>query len=137
MAALGPSKEEYGALLKAWQDRRHIARRSEQAAARRARKVGRLCAHHLAERYRVRRVYLFGSAASGERFHSTSDIDLAVEGLPFDLYFSALTDLWALLPPGLDLDLVPMECATADLVAHIQKEGLLLHAESNLRDSAS
>ncbi len=137
MAALGASKEKHDGLLRAWQVRRQAARRTEHAAARRARRVGRLCARHLAERYQVRKVYLFGSAASGDTFHSTSDIDLAVEGLPLELYFRAWTDLWALLPPGLELDLVPMECATADLIAHVQKESLLLYAESDLRGPTS
>ena len=72
--------------------RREAERRAAEERAATANVVARRCAEHLRGRFGVTRVILFGSLARGE-FHSTSDIDLAVEGLPPDQLFRAGADL--------------------------------------------
>jgi predicted nucleotidyltransferase len=63
---------------------------------------------------------LFGSLATGS--HSeTSDVDLAVEGLPNALYFAALADLMAHF--GVPVDLVRLEEAPNSLRERIAAEG--------------
>ena len=47
-------------------------------------------------------VYIFGSAVTGEMRHD-SDIDLAVSGLPNEVFFQAMADLKSVLERPLDL----------------------------------
>ncbi len=90
--------------------------------------VAQKCASVLAEKYSVRKVYLFGSVAWPERFHADSDLDLAVEGLPDEKYMRALAELWRLLPADRELNLVPLEAAFPELAERVRREGLVLYA---------
>jgi predicted nucleotidyltransferase len=74
----------------------------------------------------VKRVYLIGSLAKG-MFHDRSDIDLVVEGLPAELYIKALTELYDLLLPGMELNLIPFEDAFDSLKEKAVKEGQLVY----------
>lgn len=80
------------------------------------------CMALLKERFGARRVILFGSLAQEGPWHDRSDIDLAVEGLPPEAFFRAYAACGALLPPGLELDLVPLESAGPELRARILGE---------------
>ena len=84
------------------------------------------CAQVLYGNYGVRKVYLFGSLTNPEVFHDRSDIDLVVEGLPPQLYFKALAELWRLLPSGMHLDLIPFEDADSELHERVVKGGVAL-----------
>lgn len=84
------------------------------------------CISLLRQKYNVKRVYIIGSLANGI-FHDASDIDLVVEGLPAQLYIKALTDLYDVLKPGVDLNLIPFEDAFDSLKEKTIKEGLLMH----------
>lgn len=118
---------EWQPYIDAWRERRR--RRSVEIEQRRstARESARACAAYLAQRWGVSRVYLFGSLAGWSRTHIHSDIDLAAEGLPAGAaYFRVLVELWRLLPPGVELDLVPLEDALPSLRERILREGELL-----------
>ena len=66
-------------------------------------------------------VILFGSLLHRERFHLSSDIDLAVRGLdPLD-YFTAVAKLQDLSP--FKIDLVRLERCKPSLAAVIAREG--------------
>ena len=92
------------------------------------------CERVLKEKFGVRKVYVFGSLAGQSPWHSRSDIDLAVEGLAPSQYISALTELYELLPPGLDLDLITLETAPPELVARAKQEAKMPQdAEENPR----
>lgn len=122
--AVGP-RSEYAA---GWQrrldsDTRHQQKRTQQAVA-----AARACAEVLHEKYGTRRVYLVGSLAGSDTAHSGSDIDLVVEGLAPHDYFKALTELWRLLPRGVDLDLIPYEDAAPELKDRARHEGVILNA---------
>jgi predicted nucleotidyltransferase len=95
--------------------------RAQEAAS-----AAQKCAQVLYENYGARKVYLFGSLNEPERFHDKSDIDLVVDGLPPRLYFKALAELWRLLPPGMQLDLIPFEDAASELRERVVKEGVTL-----------
>ncbi len=86
------------------------------------RKIAERCTEVLRDKYKVKRVSLIGSLAEGI-VHERSDIDLVVEGLPSDLYMKALTDLWDLLPAGIELNLIPFEDAFESLKEKTIKEG--------------
>jgi len=68
----------------------------------------------------VTQIVLFGSLAEGG-VHAWSDLDLAVEGLPRERYFSVLTELMLLVPGGVDL--VRLEEAPPSLAARIHETG--------------
>jgi predicted nucleotidyltransferase len=87
-----------------------------------ARVAAERCEKVLKETFGARDVYLFGSLGGQSPWHSRSDIDLAVEGLAPERYISALNACYALLPPGLDLDLVTLETAPPELVAKAKRE---------------
>ena len=74
----------------------------------------------LVERYQASRVVLFGSLATGSHSEE-SDVDLAVVGLPSEVYFHALADLMALF--GGPVDLVRIEEAGPSLRACINEQG--------------
>lgn len=98
----------------------------EQARFDQAQLAAAACAQLLKERYGVRQVHLFGSLAGQSPWHSRSDIDLAVEGLAPERYVRALSELWALLPTGLELDLVTLEDASPEMRARIGSAGINL-----------
>jgi predicted nucleotidyltransferase len=93
--------------------------------ARRARRVAERLAGLLAERYGVRRVVLAGSLARGE-YARGSDIDLAVEELPDEVFFRAGADLDA-CAGGIPVDLVPLESAVPAYREAVAREGIVLH----------
>ena len=80
------------------------------------------CARLLTERFGAQRVIPFGSLVGQGPWHAHSDVDVAVEGLRADQYISALTACWDLLPPDMELDLVPLEDASPELRAKILGE---------------
>jgi uncharacterized protein len=105
---------------------RHLAERRRQAHQRSTERAQRLrhglagAAALLRTRYGATRVVLFGSLATGS--HSeTSDVDLAVEGLPSAEYFRALAELMAHF--GTPVDLVRLEEAPKSLRERIAAEG--------------
>ncbi len=79
----------------------------------------------LRSRYGARRVLLAGSLARGE-FRRGSDIDLAVEGLPTDDLFRAGAALEE-CAPGLEVDLVPIESASTEYLARLERDGIKLY----------
>lgn len=84
------------------------------------------CAFVLGDRYKIRRAFLIGSLVKGI-VHERSDIDLVVEGLAPDLYMKALTELWDILPLGVDLNLIPFEDAFQSLREKAIEEGELMY----------
>jgi predicted nucleotidyltransferase len=69
------------------------------------------CAYLLQERFGAKRVIPFGSVVGHGTWHAGSDLDLAVEGIAPEQFFRAWSALRALLPPGLEIDLVDLEQA--------------------------
>jgi predicted nucleotidyltransferase len=69
------------------------------------------------------KVVVFGSLATGA-VHEASDVDLAVQGLPPQAYFRAMSELAALFDGPVDL--VELERAQPSLRARIAAEGIVL-----------
>ena len=80
------------------------------------------CIELLKRDYGAKRVILFGSLVGQGPWHSQSDIDLAVEGLAAEDFFKAYGACDELLPPDLELDLVPLEDAFPEMRARILGE---------------
>jgi predicted nucleotidyltransferase len=87
-----------------------------------AARIAEQCAQMLVEQFGARRVIPFGSVTGDAPWHSRSDIDLAVEGLPPELEAKAWATLDKLLPPGLEVDLIALESAPPELRARILGE---------------
>lgn len=71
------------------------------------------------------RVIAFGSLLYPDTFGPQSDIDLAVDGIPWPSYLR----LWSELEksePEFELDLVDLALASPGLRAHVEREGVLL-----------
>jgi predicted nucleotidyltransferase len=92
---------------------------------RQAESAARECERVLRENFGAQEVYLFGSLAGHAPWHSRSDIDLAVEGLKQGSYLTALSELYRLLPAGMDLDLIEIEKAPPALVACAKQEATM------------
>ncbi len=112
--------QELSQTLRERSARRQIA---ADLRARRLRELLPRATRLLADRYQAKRVVLFGSLALGS-YSEQSDVDLAVEGMPSALYFSALADMMELF--GAPVDLVRVEEAIPSLRMAIEQEGLTL-----------
>ena len=89
-------------------------------------KLSLKCARFLRDNYKIKKIFLIGSVAKGN-IHSRSDIDIVVEGLEPNLYIKALTEVYDLLLPGVELNLIPFEDAYDSLKEKTIKEGELLY----------
>ncbi len=96
-----------------------------EARRRRAIEIATSAATILKQDYQARHVVLFGSAIHPRRFHSRSDIDLAVWGLDGRAYYRAVARLLS-LDPSFEVDLVQMEYARPLLRQTILQEGVPL-----------
>ena len=76
--------------------------------------------------YYVSKVYLIGSLSKGI-VHDKSDIDIVVERLTPNLYIKALTQIYDILPTGVELNLIPFEDAFESLKNKTIKEGVKLY----------
>ena len=83
------------------------------------------CAEVLKDRYNVRRIFLIGSVVKGP-VHDRSDIDLVVEGLASGAYIKALTELYDVLLPDVELNLIPFEDAYESLKNKAIREGEII-----------
>jgi predicted nucleotidyltransferase len=105
---------------------RHLAERRRQQQQRSTERAQRLsrdlagAATLLRTRFGATRVVLFGSLATGSS-SETSDVDLAVEGLPSAEYFRALADRMGHF--GTPVDLVRLEEAPKSLHERSAAEG--------------
>ncbi len=103
--------------------RRRMVRLQEvEARYRRAWETARRAAALLKEKYGIRQVWVFGSLVRRERFHSRSDIDLAVPVLDDKVWLRAVRDLLD-LDPEFSIDLVELEHASPSLRATVYEEG--------------
>ena len=76
--------------------------------------------------YKVKRVFLIGSVVKGY-VHDRSDIDLVVEGLAQEFYIKALTQIYDILPPAVEFNLIPFENAFETLREKTLREGMMLY----------
>lgn len=112
--------------IEAWRERLERQESQRRQRARSLHQVAQECVRRLVQEFGATKVYLFVSLARQSFVHDRSDVDLAVEGLDGKLYWNALSSLWALLPEGVELDLVPLESAWSSLAERVRTEGELL-----------
>jgi len=122
MSQQAVAREQYVAWLRDSIARRHPLPEERLA---RAWQVARRAARLLQERYGVPRVRVFGSLLYPERFHGSSDVDLAVEGLAVGDYWDALADV-LFLDDEITVDLVDPDMCPPDIWTRIGREGVEL-----------
>ncbi|TFG24634.1 MAG: nucleotidyltransferase domain-containing protein [Promethearchaeota archaeon] len=88
--------------------------------------LAKKCSVLLKQKFNVKKVYLIGSLAREHRIHENSDIDLVVVGLSDKEYFSALRELYRLIPAGINIDLITGEDASKSMKNIIEKIGVLI-----------
>jgi predicted nucleotidyltransferase len=108
---------------RSWQSRREKERSHLKHRRKKAKELAQKCGRLLRDEYEVDSVYLVGSLVSPGRFHSRSDIDLLVKGLPDEEYFTALKGCWDQLQHGFELDLIPWEDAPKRLKQEANQKG--------------
>ena len=99
----------------------------DRAAQVRAKRVRSLLASvaRLLRQKGARRIWLFGSMASGGHPHGDSDVDLVVEGLPAVGLIRTMLEVEQVL--GVEVDLTRLEESCGSLRARIAREGEELH----------
>lgn len=90
-----------------WRKRACQAEAARELRIQEAKKIAVLCAQTLVKDFNAGRVFLIGSLAEGT-FRLNSDIDLIVEGLAPQIYFSALSHI-SRIAGSFDIDLIPWE----------------------------
>ena len=107
--------------------REQAARRRREAAARReqAWAVARQIAGFLREKYRPARIVAFGSIVHPEAFGLHSDIDIAVDGIPWPDYLRAWNDVEEQFPE-FKVDLIDVGVVSERMRQRIEKEGQAL-----------
>ena len=76
--------------------------------------------------YKVKRIFLIGSLVKGY-VHDRTDIDIVVEGLAQEFYIKALTQIYDILPPAVELNLIPFEDAFESLREKTLREGMMIY----------
>ena len=84
------------------------------------------CSDLLKTKFHVKKVFLIGSLIGSHKIHKNSDIDLVVLGLKDEQYFTALKDLYHLVPKGVNIDLITEETASELMKIRIKKEGVAI-----------
>ncbi len=97
---------------------------TEQAELDKARAEAKRLAQALVKEHKARRVWLFGSVACRRPLRADSDIDLAVEGMSPDVYYSLVGDLHS--ASGRLVDLIRLESARWPIKRIILLEGVIL-----------
>lgn len=110
---------EWRATLAARQAR---SERQLEARRQRAGDVARKAADLLRSEFNAQRVVLFGSLVHGMWYSNSSDIDLAVSGLPADTHLRAVAVLND-IDPDFSVDVVRWESCSEALRATIVREG--------------
>lgn len=106
------------------QARQQRERRRREAAQRleRAWEVARQVAEFLRQKYQPTRVIAFGSLVHAELFHLGSDIDLAVEGIPWPDYLRAWNDVEDRFPE-FKIDLLDIQLLSPSVRHNIEEYG--------------
>ena len=104
--------------------REQAARRRRESATRleRAWVVARQIADFLREKYRPARIVTFGSIVHPEVFGLHSDIDIAVDGIPWPDYLRAWNDVEEQFPE-FKVDLIDIGVVSERMRERIEEEG--------------
>jgi uncharacterized protein len=114
---------DYGALRDAWKKR--MAAETDEAEKMRqmALEAAKSAAEYLRDRYKARKVFLYGSLAWSKHFTSRSDIDLLVEGCAPDNCWRMIAEVEEITAP-FQPSIVFSEDACESLLNKVYCEGI-------------
>jgi uncharacterized protein len=107
---------------KAWDERAEEAKRRNESRRHEALQCAQKLAGMLVDRFGAKKVELFGSVLHKDRFNKDSDIDIAVEGIGPEKYFSAVAECQTADFP---VDLVDVATATRLMKERIARGTIL------------
>lgn len=117
--------------ISAWRRRAELEKKREKMLAEKAFDTAHFLTKVLVDRYRVKKVYLFGSLAlylkGLKSFKVSSDIDLAVQPIPKEKYFYILAEMNRM--SDFEIDIIDLEDCPEILRDSILKNGILLYEE--------
>ncbi len=115
---------DYASYVKHFRELRARRLSDPQLIARRERAwdTARRIAVFLREKYQPARLVVFGSLVPPEMFHAQSDIDIAVEGMPWLAYLRAWNDVEREFP-GFKVDLIDVGIVSREMREWIDEEG--------------
>ncbi len=117
---------QFDAIKKAWRERNDRNKQEEIERKNNAMDKASRMASYLKTRYRVQKVYLFGSLLWGKHFTVSSDIDLLVIGFPAsEDFWEALAAVEHIAMP-FPVSLVLADDASPSLRGKVEREGLSL-----------
>jgi predicted nucleotidyltransferase len=125
---------KYDVYIEYWKQHIHDDDHQSEETLRRLRGLAEKCSKVLVEKFGATKVYLIGSLAREVGVHEDSDIDLVVEGLRPESYFSTLAYLHREILRGVKMDLIPFEDAFDSVKREVKEEGILLYDSSNFLD---
>jgi predicted nucleotidyltransferase len=111
--------------LQYWRERQKKQRDYNQSLAYSAREQLEPIIDYLKENFPVTKIILFGSLVKG-KFCETSDIDLAVDGIPPEKYFQVLNTVNSMSDRLIDLK--PLEALEAHFLKRVLETGEVLYA---------
>jgi predicted nucleotidyltransferase len=119
-----PSARDYTPYLKYAREQAARRRADPQIAARRARawEVARQIADFLRREYHPTQIIAFGSLVQAEMFGPHSDIDIAVEGIPWPEYlraWNAVEERW----PEFKVDLIDTAIVSERMRQRLTEQG--------------
>ncbi len=119
-----PPVRDYTPYLKHAREQAARRRADPQIAARRERawEVARQIADFLRREYKPTRIVAFGSIVHPEMFGLHSDIDIAVDGIPWPEYlraWNAVEERWL----EFKVDLIDTGIVSPEMLKHIEEDG--------------
>lgn len=125
---MGEDEVELVDYQKSWNKRFEQIEEEKKSLLRNLRESAFTAARILVDQFHAQKVSLFGSLQNPDFFHEDSDVDLVVEGLPPQNYFSALAKV-ADLFGGRRVDLLPLEDVPKNLEKQIKEKGEFLYGK--------
>jgi uncharacterized protein len=120
--------------LEHWKHQQALQQHQNQALADKARQKLPQLIQLLTEQFQATRIILFGSLVKGT-FHQTSDIDLAVAGIPPEQYFRALAAVHR-LSDSFQIDLKPLEDLEPPFYQRVMQTGECLYGADICRSDS-
>ena len=115
----------YKSYKASWDKKKQEAAEDNRNRSDQARKDGCKIAEYLGKKYRVSRVFLFGSVIKDGAFNGKSDLDIAVVGLDKSDFYKALADISQLTE--FNIDLKPLEDCSEIFQQRVEEQGEVVY----------
>ena len=113
------AKKYWEALLKREEKKKEAVKERFYKAWELVRKISKV----LYEKYKVKEVIVFGSLTDISSFNEWSDIDIAIVGIPDNLYFRAIAEITS-ISEDFDIDIIDVESCKESLKKVIMEKGI-------------